>query len=104
MSSHLDPGLQPRKQVNLALQAGKPVSYTHLDVYKRQPSHRLNRNRPGSVHCFRGDCALMQELSLSTGKRAVHSAFPRWFPFYAGESALHIFMQVGIPRSFLGKF
>ena len=31
----------------------KPVSYTHLDVYKRQLWERENRENPSSVSIFR---------------------------------------------------
>ena len=39
-SSRFEKGLDPEGTMDALLRACEPVSYTHLDVYKRQPAHR----------------------------------------------------------------
>ena len=58
-----------------------PVSYTHLDVYKRQPEHRaalitLTKKEQGNFNYIRGDSEGFVNIPLSI-KNVVFSCFLR---------------------------
>ena len=63
-------------RIDLAVHSAKAVSYTHLDVYKRQPGNGANRHPAGGAGIrFPDERALLRHPKASGARRAEAEGF-----------------------------